>query len=990
MATRTKNQPHKLAPGPYEAVVVGHMDASYSGILKVELLSKTSTGGDPGRSGQVIEARYMSPFYGVTPQSQTTGRSGYQDTQKSYGMWMIPPDVGTRVIVILIEGNTSQAYWIGCVQDRYMNFMTPGYAATKQVESLTGDPTGQVSKKVPVAEYNKYREEATGRNPTKYLKPPHTDIARGLQNQGLIDDDIRGTTSSSARREVPSAVFGISTPGPVDKRDKAPRARVGNGVDTGQANPFVSRLGGSSFVMDDGDDKLLRKGPAATTPPEYENIEARESGDPREGEVTLPANELVRIRTRTGHQILLHNTEDLIYIGNARGTSWIELTSNGKIDIYAEDSISVHTANDINFTADRDINFTAGENVNWVVGKQVRVTAGESINNIAGTNHSTTAGQSISEIAGTDISNYANKKASYQAIKDLAVIGGRQVSVSSGGIVGLDAGRILNLYSNGDAMLIADQKLSVRATNDTQIRLGNVYADTGDFHLKLGEYSSILGEGIINVGSKEFYLNTETRCELNSDGDLYSLVDGNTSLRAGGIVKLQSEFEDVQIRAEENIVVFAKEGNIEALAGDEIVQEATNDLILTATDISIVSGGRETEEGTSKGSIVIESTESLILRSDDALGIESSSTIDILADEKISIDGSITDVQSGAATIPEIDAKDSDLFERGQDEVERLVSYIKWHKYDLPNQPFVVVNDTFPQPVFPAHPTPALYADRVARIPMHEPWYQHENSNPPEFTPDKTRAGSELPDVYRVEIPDTFSTLPVKQDELGTLRVSAKFEINDSNFFSKIQFTAPPAGEVDEFVEIASRMGISPSLSKAVIAVLVSQYGEFSHTLTEQPPSADGPIEEVAELVRKRYHNLVDKTDDEIVAAVQGNFFYEVYGHMTDYGKAIGNIKADDADSYSGRGYYLGIVGRGLWSKLMLANNHSFAMEFLPDSAPSDKKMLQFCFARFIQQFYKDHGRGTLGNARIMLFGSEDYSLAHKRDQFVFDSVYNS
>ena len=29
-------------------------------------------------------------------------------------------------------------------------------------------------------------------------------------------DNIRGNTSSSARRESPSQVFGISTPGPID------------------------------------------------------------------------------------------------------------------------------------------------------------------------------------------------------------------------------------------------------------------------------------------------------------------------------------------------------------------------------------------------------------------------------------------------------------------------------------------------------------------------------------------------------------------------------------------------------------------------------------------------------------------------------------------------------------------------------------------------------------------------------------------------------
>ena len=50
-------------------------------------------------------------------------------------------------------------------------------------------------------------------------------------------------------------------------------------------------------------------------------------------------------------QILLHNSEDLIYIGNGRGTAWVELTSNGKIDVYAKDSINFRTETDLNIKA---------------------------------------------------------------------------------------------------------------------------------------------------------------------------------------------------------------------------------------------------------------------------------------------------------------------------------------------------------------------------------------------------------------------------------------------------------------------------------------------------------------------------------------------------------------------------------------------------------------------------------------------------------------
>jgi phage gp45-like len=377
--------------GPFLAKVISHLDSSYMGDLQVEVLrpvgavsQKTQDG---STEGQLTTVHYMSPFYGVTG-VQFTGQdpNDYNNTQKSYGMWMIPPDVGTTVVVFFIQGDTKRGYWMGCVQDEHANFMLPGIAATEYAvdggdfQDLAGR-TGRV----PVAEYNKNINN-TGAPASSITKPKHP-LTAVLQSQGLLLDDIRGITTSSARREVPSMVFGISTPGPVDKNTNAPRGAIGK-AESRVPNAFVSRLGGTTFVMDDGDSTYLRKTPASSGPPDYAAVEQDETG----GNVNIPHNELVRIRTRTGHQILLHNSEDLIYIANARGTAWVELTSNGKIDIFCADSISVHTGNDINFTADRDINFTAKGNINLNAAGNANVTATGNTN-INSAHHYETAGK---------------------------------------------------------------------------------------------------------------------------------------------------------------------------------------------------------------------------------------------------------------------------------------------------------------------------------------------------------------------------------------------------------------------------------------------------------------------------------------------------------------------------------------------------------------------------------------------------------------------
>jgi len=365
-----KSQPDPR-PGPYLARVVGYLDPNYMGGLEVEILRPV---GNSPVSGEVHQVKYMSPFYGVTGAAHVVDdpdnaddQDLYDNTQKSYGMWMVPPDYGSTVIIIFIDGDPKRGYWIGCVQDHGMNFMVPGLAGT---ENATKPEKDEETLRLPTAEYNHKTFNQDG-NPTKFKKPIHP-FAEVLKSSGLKHDDTRGITTSSARRETPSMVFGISTPGPIDK-DSSKTGKVGK-ADCAVTAP-VSRKGGSTFVMDDGDDRFIRKKKAGEDKPEY--VDVIKDGKSGASDYNIPHNELIRIRTRSGHQILLHNSEDLIYISHGSGNSWIEMTANGKIDVYAKDSISFHTENDFNFTADRDINFQAGNSINFkAVAKDIQLETG--------------------------------------------------------------------------------------------------------------------------------------------------------------------------------------------------------------------------------------------------------------------------------------------------------------------------------------------------------------------------------------------------------------------------------------------------------------------------------------------------------------------------------------------------------------------------------------------------------------------------------------
>jgi Uncharacterized protein conserved in bacteria (DUF2345) len=442
-------------PGPFIAKVISNIDPTYMGILEVEILRPS--GATASAEGQLHQVKYMSPFWGVTSSQYTSPTDDYNNTQKSYGMWMVPPDVGSYVMIIFIDGDPKRGYWIGCVgsEAESMNFMMPGIAATQRVVEDVDPDNASNYGRVPVAEYNKKVDDnEVATDPTRVLKPQHP-LAKILAAQGLIFDDIRGITTSSARRESPSMVFGISTPGPLDKNGKT--GPVGKAEHLIPNYP-VSRLGGTTFVMDDGDDKFLRMTAPTDGPPVYASVE---NGD-TSGDNTRPHNELVRIRTRTGHEILLHNSEDLIYITNSRGTAWIELTSDGKIDIYAQDSISVRSQNDINFYADRDINMECGRNFNLKVAERHQTEVG-------GDKITIVNGNVAIKVDGTQDETVTGAVAeSYESTFDLTT--GDATNITTGGA--------LNLKVSGASVISSSGDFTIKAAN-TAIDGGNINFNSG-------------------------------------------------------------------------------------------------------------------------------------------------------------------------------------------------------------------------------------------------------------------------------------------------------------------------------------------------------------------------------------------------------------------------------------------------------------------------------------------------------------------------------
>lgn len=346
----------------YIGFVKDNTDEFMMGRLKVWIPEFSK---NPDDSSQWFTVSYCSPFAGATPASEIKkGSTKYEDSQRSYGWWAVPPDIDNEVIVMFINGDPNKGIWIGCLYQQFMNQMVPGISAAPSFDE------GVEGEEPPVAEYNKWGDEGAG-NPLSPVRPRFEPLHEGLKNQGLYGDFQRGPTTASSRRSPVSDVYGFLSPG------------------------------GSQFVFDDDEN-----------------------------------NQYVRIRTKSGAQILINDTTGFVYINSKNGNSWLEV-SDDAIDVYTAKSFSVRAQEDINFHADGNMNFYSKRNMNFFSGGETTMQAGGGLQALVGRNLNITAAGSVNMSSTLDVAITGATGVSVYSPLNVAISGNATVSVSSTGVLSL-------------------------------------------------------------------------------------------------------------------------------------------------------------------------------------------------------------------------------------------------------------------------------------------------------------------------------------------------------------------------------------------------------------------------------------------------------------------------------------------------------------------------------------------------------------------------
>jgi hypothetical protein len=394
-----------LITEPRIGIVKSTIDACHSGIIQVWIAGLQQSN-NPEDNAYWIPVRYMSPFYGVLDSSSAGDSYGdFKNNPQSYGFWATPPDIGTEVICVFVNGSINQGYYIGCIPKIESHNMVPAVAPGNKrfIPNATEANAYGAADALPTSEINT-NNDGVNNSSTFYdqPRPVHSYQAAILAQQGLIRDTTRGVISSSSYRETPSRVFGISTPGGEIYEGGFNNRTIKQAIQN-EKNPkkfkVIGRTGGHSLVMDDG------------------TIDGK--------------NQQIRLRSAAGHQITMSDDGQTLFIIHSNGQSWIELNSEGAIDLFSTNSFNVRTLGDINFHADQNININAKKELR-IKAESIGIESDTTFTQRVGTDHAVSAGGKHTTFVGGAMSLQSGGDASFASKATTFINGGPKINLNTG------------------------------------------------------------------------------------------------------------------------------------------------------------------------------------------------------------------------------------------------------------------------------------------------------------------------------------------------------------------------------------------------------------------------------------------------------------------------------------------------------------------------------------------------------------------------------
>lgn len=409
--------PKQLKDFPFITIgtVVNNNDPQQMGRLKVVCPAL----------GDVIESpvenlpwtSYAMPFGGTTFKSErgpeTTSTSG----AVNYGFWAIPK-IGSQVLVFCVDGDIDIRCWFACVNKNFTPHTLPHgrfiFSDNKALSNLkiNNNPVGPLASNEapiqPLFDNLKTAFFTSSNNPDINLEY----LTRGVDFSVSSNSDLILSKTTSNVPDDRSIEFNGSKVKQGYRKTNNPYNVSFDPADTSSLESTVYSItspGFHTFAMDD----------------HFQNCR-------------------MKFRTSAGHQIIMDDTNERIYINTAKGNNWIEIDQNGNIDIFSEKRVSIHAKQDINLTSDETVRITGKKGVHLYSDEDVRIQSAKDINMLSDKNINVQSTSKFSIISNDSIHVKSSSITCLESSGEMNV---------KGSIINMDGSSGANIKSGGSVLV---------------------------------------------------------------------------------------------------------------------------------------------------------------------------------------------------------------------------------------------------------------------------------------------------------------------------------------------------------------------------------------------------------------------------------------------------------------------------------------------------------------------------------------------------------
>lgn len=309
-------------------------------------------------------ADYMSPFAGSALNLERGPEGELSSGRLSYGFWSVPT-VGALAIVCCLDNDSAKRVWLGCIPNMFATNTMPHGRFLASKTRVIGPATDTVE---PISKLYTNLHDAFG--------DTYEFITRGADySVGSLSPDIKALIENNV----------------VDSKNKTITLPDGTTIEYTQGYSDNKR----------NQDSNSKKEPQtySWTTPGFHAISMDDRAE----------NCRIRIRTTTGHQFLMDDTNERILVSTAGGKSFIEMDQIGNIDVFAERNLAFHSGKDMSFTSDGAMRFRAHAGLHILSDADIRLQSVTSTNlrasNIiaSATNVSINANQTVNVNGGSQL-----------------------------------------------------------------------------------------------------------------------------------------------------------------------------------------------------------------------------------------------------------------------------------------------------------------------------------------------------------------------------------------------------------------------------------------------------------------------------------------------------------------------------------------------------------------------------------------------------------